>query len=233
MIAADEAYLWYVRPERLDARGLQFCRTLVTRSERERARAMRRPAAERTWLVARALVRFVLAVHTGIAPRALRFRRERHGKPALAGPDAGGLSFSLSHTEGLVACLVARVEAGVDVERLRRPVSVMSVARRFFTTAEVRDLRAFPRVYRRQRFLQLWTLKEAYLKARGVGLAGGLDSLSVFISGGDPVETRMTDDDPDVWQLGLPDISNDHVAAYALRGTGVRVVSCPADRVMR
>jgi 4'-phosphopantetheinyl transferase len=184
--------------------------------------------------VARALVRLALSAGGGVPPHAWRFRRGQHGKPEIAAPEeVGGPCFSLSHTDGLVVCLVARVDAGVDAEPLRRRLAVMSLARRFFTPTEIRDLRDFPRAYRRERFLQIWTLKEAYLKARGFGLAGGLDALSVFVSGGEPVEQRVAPDDSSPWQLGFREVSDEHVVAYALRGDGVRVHTCPADRVMR
>ncbi len=43
----------------------------------------------------------------------------------------------------------------------------------------------------------------------------------------------MADDDPCLWQLGLPDVSDEHVVAYALRGSGVRVHTCPTEQFMR
>jgi len=234
MIAPDEAYLWHVRPDRLGEVALRSCRGLLADEELERAQAIRRPDARLTYTVARALVRFALSTHGGIPPRAWRFRRGPHGKPEVAAPEEGeALRFSLSHTRGLVACLVGRVDVGVDAEPVGRRVAAMSLARRFFTSTEIRDLEDFPRPYRRQRFLQLWTLKEAYLKARGVGLAGGLDALSIFILGGEPVAPRMESDDPRRWQLGLPDLSDEHVVAYAIRGERIRLHTRPASRAMR
>jgi len=234
MIAVDEAFLWHVQPERLGRARLRACWAILADDELERAEALHRPRGRLTYLVARALVRFALSAHAGVPPRAWRFRRAPHGKPELAGPEGGvGLCFSLSHTDGLIACLVARVEVGVDAERLRRRVPVMPLARRFFTAAEMRNLQEVPGAHRRERFLRLWTLKEAYLKARGLGLAGGLDVLSTHVSGGQPVETRMADDDPGLWRLGLPEVSEEHVVAYAVQSPAVRLQTCAAERIMR
>lgn len=222
MIAPREAVVWHVEPARLGRGDLEACLTLLAPDEVARWQRIHRPAGRRDYLVARALVRCALSAHTPIPPRAWRFHRAPGGKPEVDAP-AVRLRFSLTHTAGLVACLVAPVDAGVDAEALHRPLDVMALARRHLSAVEVRDLADFPRAYRKERFLQLWTLKEAYLKARGLGLTGGLGALSVLISAGEPVETRMEDDDPRQWQLGFVPASDRHVVAYALRGTGVPV----------
>jgi 4'-phosphopantetheinyl transferase len=227
VVAPQEAVLWYVEPARLGRGDLEACLDLLAPDEFARWRRIRRAAGRRDYLVARALVRCALSAHAAISPRAWRFVRTAGGKPVIDAP-ALHLCFSLTHTAGLVACLVAPVDAGVDAESLCRPLDVMALARRYLSAVEVRDLADFPRAYRKERFLQLWTLKEAYLKARGLGLGGGLGTLSVFISAGEPVEARMEDDDPTRWQLGFVPATDRHVVAYALRGVGVAVCSRPA-----
>ena len=96
-------------------------------------------------------------------------------------------------------------------------------------------MRSVPPACRTESFLQLWTLKEAYLKARGVGLAGGLDALSAIVAAREqhPLATHLSGDDARSWQVGFADVSPDHIVAYALRGDGVRVRTYPADTVMR
>ena len=230
MMACDEAYLWHVEPDRLEPSRV---RALLTDAEHERARTIRRSAGQRRYVVARALVRTALAEHTGVAPRTLVFRRTAHGRPEVVAPEATrGLCFSLSHTRGLIACLVARTDAGVDVERRSRRVAALRVAERYFTPAEIRQLRGLPAACRTESFLKLWTLKEAYLKARGLGFAGGLDALSAIVSAGE-LTTHLSRDDARHWQVGFADVSPDHIVAYALRGDGVRVRACSAERAMR
>ena len=100
-------------------------------------------------------------------------RLERVGKPTIAHPkDIAPLSFNLSHTERLIVCLVALDrEVGVDAEDTERAGETVEVADRFFSPTEVAALRALPAQSRRRRFFQYWTLKEAYIKARGMGLS--------------------------------------------------------------
>src|SRR6185436_18685723 len=90
------------------------------------------------------------------------------------------LHFNLTNTRGLVACAVsvAHAEVGVDAEALDRSGETVAIADRYFSTEEVRALRALPESAQRQRFFAYWTLKESYIKARGLGLRLPLDQFS-------------------------------------------------------
>jgi 4'-phosphopantetheinyl transferase len=92
----------------------------------------------------------------------------------VLGPVAAPV-FNLSHTDDmLVLAFVASGEPGVDIESLGRQVDPEPLAKRFFSAAEFRALQALPRTRQRDRFLRLWTLKEACVKANGQGLARAL-----------------------------------------------------------
>jgi 4'-phosphopantetheinyl transferase len=82
------------------------------------------------------------------------------------------LDFNLSHTTGLVACALARqAVVGVDVEHASRRVDLDGVGRRVFSAGEQATLAALPVEAQADRFFEYWTLKEAYMKARGLGFA--------------------------------------------------------------
>jgi 4'-phosphopantetheinyl transferase len=145
----------------------------------ETARAARlAPRARARFVAARGLLRLVIAAETGAAPAAIALGATPGAAPGLlapAQPAALALALSLSHAEGLVAAAAARGAAvGVDVEPRARRVPAAALARRFFAPAEARALAGLPEGERRARFLALFTLKEAWLKATGRGLAGGL-----------------------------------------------------------
>jgi 4'-phosphopantetheinyl transferase len=154
--------------------------SLLAPDELERRNRMATESGRRQQLLARALQREVLSRYLPrIAPRDWRFVRGESGRPSLAPPfDADGLNFNLAHTPGLVVMAVGRVaHIGIDVEALDKPVP-MPVAQRYFSEREVAALHALAPGDQPRRFLRLWTLKEAYLKAVGEGLAGGLDSMT-------------------------------------------------------
>ena len=142
---------------------------LTSARERTRARRFGLERLRETDLLSRALVRTTLSRYAPAAPDAWRFTHGPKGKPEVVG--APGLRFNLSHADGLVACAVTGVcDLGVDVEDSARRCELLRVARRFFARDEVASLERLPASRRRERFFEIWTLKEAFIKARGLGL---------------------------------------------------------------
>lgn len=131
--------------------------------------------------LARWLVRTTLSRHAPVDPADWRFETNPHGRPAIA--RAHGLPelrFNLTHTPGLLAIAVARGrEVGLDAEDTLRPGETVGIAHRFFAPPELDALLALEdEADRHERFFALWTLKEAYIKARGLGLALPLASFA-------------------------------------------------------
>lgn len=143
----------------------------------------------RDYTVAHASLRRTLSRRRPVPPEAWRFESPGASKPEVAPHlnEGSSLQFSLSHTRGVVACAVGDgIDIGVDVEAIGRSGEGDDLAWRLFSPSEARDLvsRALPD--RHVRFIELWSLKEAYLKAIGLGLAHSLDSFGFeFISESD------------------------------------------------
>jgi 4'-phosphopantetheinyl transferase len=201
-----EVHVWY---EITEASGdLEIEEALAILSPNERARQSRFMFARdrRDYAVAHGLLRRSLSRYADVPPESWRFCERPGGKPALVG-DHGmpWLSFNLSHTHGLVACAIARgSEVGVDVESARRAVDA-GVANAFFSEVENADLRrcASP-VARATRFCQLWTLKEAYIKAIGKGLSHPLNTIVFgFRDDESIIFTPPADVDAKAWQFAL------------------------------
>jgi 4'-phosphopantetheinyl transferase len=177
--------------------------TLLDDAERARADRFRFAADRAAYTAVHALLRRMLADAHGLAPERWRFRAAAGGKPeidpALGRPRR---PFSLSHTRGMVACAVGwGDELGVDVESLGHSDSVLEIARRNFAPAETAMLEALPPAARASAFGRLWTLKEAYLKATGQGLAAPLDGFCFSL---DPVAINFRVpawDVPSAWQF--------------------------------
>ncbi len=130
------------------------------------------------YVYSHALVRIALSLHAPcVAPDAWQFAKELHGKPRVSAPaGAPQMYFNLSHTNGLVACVVADTPLiGVDVEEIKSIDDFLQVAQRHFAPQEVYALQRAPPAEQCHIFFRLWTLKESYLKARGLGLTLPLD----------------------------------------------------------
>lgn len=152
---------------------------LLTDLELERFRRFVVPGAALQFLVARALLRTVLSRYTAVPVTSWRFLTSSLGKPYIAFPDNSRLNlrFNLSHTDGLAACAVsAGMEVGVDVENHQRRIVVEGLVSSTFTEEERARLDGLDEADRRRFFFAIWTLKEAYVKACGLGFSLALNT---------------------------------------------------------
>lgn len=151
--------------------GVQRAVAWLQAAEPERFARYRFEADRMMFLAGRVLARTLVGRALGIPPEAWRWREGPHGRPEVAEP-ATTLRFNLSHSAGLVVCALADArEVGVDVEHLARPPVDAKMIRRYFSPAEAEDVEAQGPDQWQDRFLAYWTLKEAYLKARGLGVS--------------------------------------------------------------
>jgi 4'-phosphopantetheinyl transferase len=161
---------------------------LLSAAEHERWRRFLVEGARLQHLVARALVRTTLSRYAAVPEDAWEFEPNCYGRPYVSQPTAfRDLHFNLSHTDGLVVCAVSRSsDIGVDVENIQRRVDILELAPSVFAPAEVLSVRQSRPDDRVDRFFSYWTLKEAYIKARGMGLSLALDGFWFELSGAAP-----------------------------------------------
>lgn len=212
-----------------DTRALapaEIAAAVETLSDEERVRFDHFHFAEdaRDYAAAHALLRVTLSKDTERSPRSWQFERMAAGKPVLAGDDASLASFSLTHTRGMVACAVATradVDVGVDIERIDHEVDVARIASRFFAAAEIGGLSRVDESLRRHRFFDIWTLKEALVKALGGSLLRSLDGLAFDVERLDADNTIVLSAPPDIlsgpWQFALFSPAPEFRGALAVR----------------
>jgi 4'-phosphopantetheinyl transferase len=208
--------VWHVRTDEVtDDALVRACNGVLTPDERESGAALRFARHRQEHLVTRALARAALGRELEVHPASLRFRRTRYGRPELDPPCE--LRFNLSNTAELVVCAVARGrEVGVDAESASRADEILEVARTVFTEAERAALAALDDAGRRTRAVQLWTAKEAYVKARGLGFSLPPRGLELDVgTGGVRLHFLAVNDDPGRWQIQLHDLDG-HVVAVCV-----------------
>ena len=130
------------------------------------------------FLATRVLVRQTLSRYADIDPRDWRFVANAWGRPAIADATASAadLQFNISHSDGLIAVAVTRErQLGIDLE-FPRGTDWLDLARHSFAPAEVQAVRASAADETARCFVDIWTLKESYVKAMGQGLSIPLDS---------------------------------------------------------
>jgi 4'-phosphopantetheinyl transferase len=206
-IDSGQVHVWLADLNEItDPQLLQEYRRLLTREEQQRQQRFHFARDRHQYLVTRAMVRAVLSKYSLVAPRDWRFVVNPYGRPSIGARhfSARGIQFNVSHTEGLVIMGITRGRAvGVDVENVRPQNEALEVANHFFAPEEVAALRALSEAEQQQRFFEYWTLKEAYIKARGLGLSIPLDSFWFEFSADSRVQLRVSrralDDRADMW----------------------------------
>ena len=166
----------------------------------------------------RAPLRALLGAYLGKPPESLTLIDGEHGRPALAAPHES-LAFNWSHSGDQALLAIARgVEPGIDLERWRPRSRALEIAERFFCAEEAAALAMLDAEQLTGAFLELWTAKEAVLKALGRGIAFGLDRLRFATSPAPLGLLWLDEDDASQWQLQRLSADGEFVATLAWRG---------------
>jgi 4'-phosphopantetheinyl transferase len=222
-LGRKEAHLWCVCPDIVtEPVLLDAYRELLNAQERVQQQRFYFEKGRHEYLVTRALVRTTLSRYVQVDPHSWHFEANAYGRPAIATPQGIlPLRFNLSHTDGLIVCVVALDrECGIDVEDTERGGMTVDIADQFFSRMEAQDLRALPVPMQRQRFFEYWTLKESYIKARGMGVSLPLEQFSFHLERGLPIRISFAPrlkDDPSSWQFAQFCPTQSHMVAIALR----------------
>jgi 4'-phosphopantetheinyl transferase len=172
---SDSAEVWYAWVGANERAIEQLTSTVLSVAERERLAKYRNASAASRYVVTRALVRSVLADKLALAPRDVPITQTDFGKPVVA----GAVHFNVSHSGDLVLLAVSANRAvGIDVERRREVERVSALVTRWLTTAEQASVteRVAAGADESDAFLRVWSLKEARLKALGVGIGNAGDA---------------------------------------------------------
>ncbi len=188
--------------------------------ERERYARFQHAETAQEYLLGRRLVRAWLHALTGHPSADWVFEEGPRGRPEIAAP-ATTLRFNLAHSGGVVACVMTNAhEAGVDVEDLQRRAVERDLWHRFCAPSEAADIEVHPQSEQQRRFLTYWTLKEAYLKARGLGIAVHLADIAFDLSGPQPRITfrESLAGTPDTWQFAVAEVPPHHLISWCVAG---------------
>jgi 4'-phosphopantetheinyl transferase len=172
-LAPADVHLWLVNIEG-GAEALPLLGQTLSPDEQARATKFRQTGDRTRFIIGRGILRHLLSRYTGLAPSAICFSYNSYGKPTLrSSPSAAPpLQFNLSHSGGLALYgFTQEHPIGVDLEQ-HRPLDALALAQSVFSESERAVLNPLPPAEQLTQFLQLWTCKEAYVKATGRGLSG-------------------------------------------------------------
>lgn len=207
-LSPNQVDLWLVYPEEIkDPFLLERYHALMNPTEKEKQARFHFERHRHQYLLTRATIRSLLSRYMPeVSPAGWAFEENKYGRPHIAPQlNSKNIHFNLSHTESLIVCGVVReLEIGVDVENIERGGDLINIADRFFSPSEVQDLHQLSSNLHTDRFFDYWTLKESYIKARGMGLSIPLEQFSFHIGEGHKIDISIDakqNDPPERWQF--------------------------------
>ena len=231
-LRADEVHVWLAKLDDYPADSLKL---LLAEDELSRAARFHFDKDRNHFIVARGLLRKVLAAYLGIGAGDLRFSYAEKGKPSLEESQQGSLNFNLAHSHGMAIYGFSRSrEVGVDLEFIREDLADEKIAERFFSPREIDVLRKLPADLRKQAFFDCWTRKEAYIKARGEGLSMPLDEFDVSLRPGEAAALLRNHKEPGEitrWSMQSVTVPAGYVAALVAEGHDWQLKTFTVDQI--
>ncbi len=225
-LAPGEVHVWRAS-QAVDPPVLSRLHALLDPAEKARAERFVFQRDRDRFIVARGILRELLAAYIGCAPAKIDFDYGPQGKPSLRAADSSPfdragtpsrIRFNASHSHGLAAFAFALDrELGIDVELIRSDFGGEEIAKHYFSRDEVAELMSLPPETRAEAFFLCWTRKEAYIKARSQGLQIPLASFSVSLTPGRP--ERLRAGDASRWQLRSFQPKEDYAGALVAEAT--------------
>lgn len=177
---------------------LERMQCFLSAEERDRADRFVFPEIRDHFIAGRGYLRVILGRYLNRSPESLRFTTGKAGKPRLVqAANSDPITFNLAHAGGVAFLAVAYgIDIGVDIEPLVLPEEAESLVEQFFSPNEAGEFRFLPDECRAEAFINLWTRKEALLKATGEGIAHHLREVEVTFRPGEPARVVSV---PEEW----------------------------------
>lgn len=232
VLSFSDVHVWLVSLHQ-QAVAVRRLAEILSADEGTRAERFRFDEDRRDYIVARGCLRTILGLYLGQAPEKIEFTYGEYGKPGLANSTAQ-LKFNVAHSGALALYAFTLIgEVGVDLEFIP-PITVDEVARRFFSPDEVAGLEQFYGLRRQEAFYRCWTRKEAFVKAKQVGLSLALDQFDVTLDS-EPaalLRTRWDESEAARWSLYNLDVGTDYAGAMAIEARGSKLSSWRLDEIV-
>ena len=183
VLEAQTIHLWWISLD-VTEENLHHLISLLSESEKIKAEWFKFPQHQRRYQAVHGILRIILARYLNLDPTQINFTHSDRGKPYLTNDcNSLNLQFNLSHSENRAIVGISRDRSiGVDLEKMRPMGNAMLLAERFFCPSEYTLLTQAIPEERDKLFFQLWTAKEAYLKATGEGISGGLNQVEIALN---------------------------------------------------
>lgn len=219
ILSPNQVHIWLLNLEE-NLFQLNKLKSILSPDEQIKANKFRFPIHQNRFIIARANLRLILSKYLVVKPQAIEFSYSEKGKPSLAKHlNQQLIEFNLSHSENLALYgFTLKNKIGVDIEKIKENSDTDGIAKRFFTNNEYQIISQLSGKEKHKTFFKFWTSKEAYLKAIGEGLTGGLNNVEIKIKN-QQIKLNTPNKSKQVisnWQLKQIDIEKDYIATIAV-----------------
>jgi len=167
-IGSHEVHVWGFSLN-VDAGELTHAAQYLSGNEQERVNRLVSGRHQHEFMTAHVVLRMVLSRYCAQRPQELDIQKTSAGKPFLTYDNA--IRFNLTHSHGRALIAIAKDrEVGIDLEKIRPEVDIVSLANRFLSSQDQAYIGAGDSKRRHDRFLQVWVAREAVFKAEGKGM---------------------------------------------------------------
>ena len=223
-LGTDEVHLWRITLDDLGSQAQKLFQKL-SMDEKRKAERFHFERDRKRYIIGRGVLREIASGYLGANSGQFQFHTGTYGKPALSGMySSKTLHFNVAHSGGLALFAFALDrEVGVDIEYIRDIPEMEHIVERFFSDAERKVFYRVSENMKKEVFFQMWTRKEAFLKAVGEGLHRSLDTVDVMTVPGKVVDLlktqgKSTTNGTSSWHLTDLQPYPGFLAAYAVKG---------------
>jgi len=174
---------WLSIPKSLKLEEISFWVKMLDLEEQAIYKSYKVDFKKKEFLIGRLLLKHIISKHLTLDFSDIKFLKNQYGKLYLKNvreEEATNLDFNLTHSEGIVACAIANRVVGIDVEFMKE--IHLDIIKQVLSKDEMLFLQAQPKETWKRLFYQIWTRKEAYLKAIGTGFIFEPNTLNIPIN---------------------------------------------------
>lgn len=199
-------------------------RKILSQDELQKADRYKFDSDRNNYITCRAILRNILSQYSDFSPDEIIFSYTDKGKPYLNGNE---IKFNLAHTNSYAAyAIIKEKEVGIDLEYVRRIPDALKIASRYFSSAEINELKEISETELDRAFLNCWTRKEAFIKATGDGLSYPLADFSISLNSDLPeilyIKGKLSEIKE--WSLYNVKVESDYVSSLAVMSKGMKLV---------
>ncbi|MBN2040683.1 MAG: 4'-phosphopantetheinyl transferase superfamily protein [Spirochaetes bacterium] len=227
ILKGNEAHIWLVEINK-QVRELDYYASILTSDEKKRSSRFVFEKDRNRDIINRAVLRLLLSKYIKIDPGRINYNYNKFNKPELSHPVNNELKFNLSHSGNLIIYAFSlRREIGIDIEKKRELNDADGIISRFCSEQEKSEYFSYPAEERGNIFISCWTRKEAYIKARGEGLAFPLNNFTMTLAPDkSPALMHVKDEKAEEkrWSFYNIIVPDDYNSTLAIEGNNIKLL---------